>query len=56
MPLLLSHGWPGSIVEFQKIIPMLTDPRRFGGDASSAFTVIAPSLPIRAWPASIWLR
>ena len=45
MPLLLSHGWPGSIVEFQKIIPMLTDPRRFGGDASDAFTVVAPSLP-----------
>lgn len=56
MPLLLSHRWPGSIVEFQKIIPMLTDPRPFGGDASDAFTVIAPSLPIRAWPASIWLR
>src|SRR6266567_571926 len=31
MPLLLSHGWPGSIVEFRKIIPMLTDPKRFGG-------------------------
>jgi pimeloyl-ACP methyl ester carboxylesterase len=45
MPLLLSHGWPGSIVEFQKIIPMLTDPKRFGGDASDAFTVVAPSLP-----------
>ena len=45
MPLLLSHGWPGSIVEFQKIIPMLTNPRRFGGDASDAFTVVAPSLP-----------
>ena len=45
MPLLLSHGWPGSIVEFQKIIPMLTDPERFGGDASDAFTVVAPSLP-----------
>ena len=62
MPLLLSHGWPGSIVEFQKIIPMLTDPRRFGGNASDAFTVVAPSLPgytpsFRAWPAStlIWL-
>ena len=32
MPLLLSHGWPGSIVEFHKILPMLTDPARFGGD------------------------
>ncbi len=45
MPLLLSHGWPGSIVEFHKIIPMLTDPRRFGGDPADAFTVVAPSLP-----------
>ena len=32
LPLLLSHGWPGSIWEFHKIIPMLTDPARFGGD------------------------
>jgi microsomal epoxide hydrolase len=45
MPLLLSHGWPGSIVEFERIIPMLTDPARFGGDPADAFTVIAPSLP-----------
>jgi microsomal epoxide hydrolase len=45
MPLLLSHGWPGSIVEFERIIPMLTDPGRFGGDPADAFTVVAPSLP-----------
>jgi microsomal epoxide hydrolase len=45
MPLLLSHGWPGSVVEFHKIIPMLTDPARFGGDSADAFTVVAPSLP-----------
>ena len=45
MPLLLSHGWPGSVVEFNRIIPMLTDPARFGGDAADAFTVVAPSLP-----------
>jgi len=45
LPLLLSHGWPGSIVEFQRLIPLLTDPARFGGDAADAFTVIAPSLP-----------
>jgi pimeloyl-ACP methyl ester carboxylesterase len=43
--LLLSHGWPGSVFEFHKIIPMLTDPARFGGDAADAFTVVAPSLP-----------
>jgi pimeloyl-ACP methyl ester carboxylesterase len=45
MPLLLSHGWPGSVFEFLKIIPMLTDPARFGGDPADAFTVVAPSLP-----------
>jgi pimeloyl-ACP methyl ester carboxylesterase len=45
MPLLLMHGWPGSVFEFIDIIPRLTDPARFGGDPSDAFTVIAPSLP-----------
>jgi pimeloyl-ACP methyl ester carboxylesterase len=45
MPLLLSHGWPGSVLEFHKLIPLLTDPARFGGDPADAFTVIAPSLP-----------
>ena len=45
MPLLVSHGWPGSVHEFHKLIPMLTDPARFGGDAADAFTVVAPSLP-----------
>lgn len=44
-PLLLSHGWPGSVYEFHKILPMLTDPESFGGDAADSFTVIAPSLP-----------
>ena len=44
-PLLLSHGWPGSVFEFLEIIPRLTDPVRFGGDAADAFTVVAPSLP-----------
>ena len=45
MPLLLLHGWPGSVFEFLEIIPRLTDPARFGGNADDAFTVIAPSLP-----------
>ena len=45
MPLLLCHGWPGSVMEFQKLLPMLTDPARFGGDPADAFSVIAPSLP-----------
>jgi microsomal epoxide hydrolase len=44
-PLLLSHGWPGSVFEFLELIPRLTDPERFGGDPADAFTVIAPSLP-----------
>lgn len=44
-PLLLCHGWPGSVFEFLDIIPRLTDPARFGGDPADAFTVIAPSLP-----------
>jgi len=45
MPLLLLHGWPGSVFEFLDIIPRLTDPARFGGDARDAFSVVAPSLP-----------
>jgi microsomal epoxide hydrolase len=45
MPLLLLHGWPGSVFEFLDIIPRLTDPGRFGGDPRDAFTVVAPSLP-----------
>ncbi len=45
MPLLMSHGWPGSVFEFYEILPMLTDPESFGGDAKDSFTVIAPSLP-----------
>jgi len=45
LPLLISHGWPGSICEFVKIIGPLTDPARYGGDPRDAFTVVAPSLP-----------
>ncbi|MEQ8652130.1 MAG: epoxide hydrolase [Kiloniellales bacterium] len=44
-PLLLLHGWPGSVFEFLDILPRLTDPARFGGDPKDALTVIAPSLP-----------
>jgi pimeloyl-ACP methyl ester carboxylesterase len=44
-PLLITHGWPGSFVEMLKIIPMLTEPQRFGGDANEAFDVVVPSLP-----------
>jgi pimeloyl-ACP methyl ester carboxylesterase len=45
MPLLLAHGWPGSVLEFLDLIPRLTDPAAHGGDAADAFTVVAPSLP-----------
>jgi len=45
MPLILMHGWPGSIVEFERFLPLLTDPGRFGGNPADAFTVVAPSLP-----------
>ena len=44
-PLLLLHGWPGSVFEFVDFIPRLTDPAAFGGDPADAFTVVAPSLP-----------
>lgn len=44
-PLLLSHGWPGSFFEYHKLIPRLTHPSRFGGNAEDAFTVVVPSLP-----------
>ena len=44
-PLLLSHGWPGSISEFVKVIGPLTNPRAHGGDAQDAFHVVAPSIP-----------
>src|SRR5215472_2025929 len=44
-PLLLLHGWPGSVFEFMELIPRLTDPVRFGGRPEDAFTVVAPSLP-----------
>ncbi|WP_406643023.1 epoxide hydrolase family protein [Amycolatopsis sp. WGS_07] len=45
LPLLLTHGWPGSIVEFLKLIGPLTDPVAFGGDAADSFDVVVPSLP-----------
>lgn len=45
LPLLISHGWPGSIVEFHKVIDALADPTAHGGEAKDAFHVIAPCLP-----------
>ena len=45
LPLVITHGWPGSIVEFHKVIEPLADPVAFGGDAADAFHVVCPSLP-----------
>jgi microsomal epoxide hydrolase len=45
LPLIISHGWPGSVVEFLDIIEPLAHPERFGGNVNDAFDVIAPSLP-----------
>jgi microsomal epoxide hydrolase len=44
-PLILSHGWPGSVVEFHQVMAPLADPRAHGGDPADAFHVVAPSLP-----------
>jgi pimeloyl-ACP methyl ester carboxylesterase len=45
LPLLLTHGWPGSVVEFLKVIGPLADPAAHGADAADAFHVVCPSLP-----------
>jgi microsomal epoxide hydrolase len=45
LPLLITHGWPGSVVEFLDVIGPLTDPRAHGGDPADAFHVVAPSIP-----------
>jgi pimeloyl-ACP methyl ester carboxylesterase len=45
LPLVITHGWPGSVVEFLKVIGPLTDPTAHGGQATDAFHVVCPSLP-----------
>ena len=45
MPLIITHGWPGSVVEFHKVIEPLTNPTAHGGAAADAFHVVCPSLP-----------
>jgi pimeloyl-ACP methyl ester carboxylesterase len=45
MPLILTHGWPGSFLEMLKILPPLTDPAAYGKDAADSFDVVIPSLP-----------
>ena len=45
LPLILTHGWPGSVAEFLDVIGPLTDPRSHGGDPADAFDVVVPSIP-----------
>jgi hypothetical protein len=45
LPLLLTHGWPGSFLEYLELLPLLTDPAGHGGAAADAFSVAVPSLP-----------
>ena len=45
VPLVVTHGWPGTFFEMYKIIPLLTDPASHGGDPADAFDVVAPSMP-----------
>lgn len=45
LPLILTHGWPGSIIEFTKVIGPLTDPTSHGGEANDAFHLVVPTLP-----------
>ena len=45
LPLIITHGWPGSVIEYLKVIAPLTDPASHGGDPADAFDVVLPSLP-----------
>ncbi|NEK58891.1 epoxide hydrolase [Geodermatophilus sabuli] len=49
LPLVLTHGWPGSVFEFLDVIGPLTDPAAHGGDPADAFSVVVPSLPGYGW-------
>jgi pimeloyl-ACP methyl ester carboxylesterase len=45
LPVIITHGWPGSVIEMLKVIGPLSDPTAFGGDAEDAFDVVIPSMP-----------
>ncbi|MET1075433.1 MAG: epoxide hydrolase family protein [Umezawaea sp.] len=45
LPLLMTHGWPGSVLEFRKVVGPLTDPAAHGGDSRTAFHLVVPSMP-----------
>jgi pimeloyl-ACP methyl ester carboxylesterase len=49
LPLLITHGWPGSVFEFYKILGPLSDPEAHGGSAEDAFHVVCPSMPGYGW-------
>ena len=49
LPLVITHGWPGSVFEFYKILGPLTDPEAYGGSADDAFHVVCPSMPGYGW-------
>jgi hypothetical protein len=54
LPMILTHGWPGSIVEFYKVIEPLVDPTAFGGDAKDAFHVVISSLEMEEDALNDW--
>ena len=69
MPLILTHGWPWTFWDYERVIGPLSDPARFGGDPDDAFDVVVPSLPGTAFSsplrttgigvvatADLWLR
>src|SRR5262249_5158000 len=45
LPLIITHGWPGSVIELLEVIGPLTDPTAYGGAAEDAFDLVLPSLP-----------
>lgn len=53
LPLVLTHGWPGSFVEFESIIAPLAHPERYGGDPDDGFDVVVPSIPGYGWSSAL---
>ena len=52
LPLIMTHGWPGSVIELLETVGPLTDPTAHGGSAEDAFDLVLPSIPATASPAS----
>ena len=52
LPLIMTHGWPGSVIELLETVGPLTDPTAHGGRAEDAFDLVLPSIPATASPAS----